>query len=190
MKLTLEQMLSMTYNRQTGFRLIIEKLRSIEHPILLETGSARLPDPRWGTFENNFKDDGMSTLIWDAFVNEHSGESYTVDIDKAAIDYVSTYVSDKAILTCKDSITFIWEKTKEFKENNKKVNLVYFDSFPSALYHLQELCAVMPILADNALIAVDDNYGKLDDRGTLIHEFMNNLKIPLLHNGIQKIWQL
>lgn len=190
MKLTLEQMVSLTYNRQSGFRVILNELRQIENPILFETGSARLPDPRWGTFENNFKDDGMSTLIWDAFINEHGGESYTVDIDRAAIDYVSTYVSHKAQLACQDSLSYIRSKTIEFRKLNKKVNFVYFDSFPSALYHLQELCAIMPILADNAIIAVDDNYGKPDDRGTLIHEFMNNIKVPIIHNGIQKVWKL
>lgn len=190
MKLTLEQMLSMTYNRQAGFRIIINELRKIENPILFETGSARLPDPRWGTFENNFKDDGMSTLIWDAFVSDHGGESYTVDIDKSAIDYVKQFVSAHANVVCQDSLSFIWEKVKLFRQENKKVNFIYFDSYPSALYHLQELCAIMPILADGAIIAVDDNYGKPDDRGTLIHEFMNNLKVPIMHNGIQKIWKL
>jgi len=187
---SLEQMLSMTYMREQGFRFIISELTTRENPIILETGSSRVPDPRWGTFENNFKDDGMSTLIWDAYIQQHGGELYSVDIDPSNIDYTQKYVGRNTKLYCMDSLRFLWEKRVELDEQDLYVDLLYLDSLHDPVHHLKELCAIMPRLSQGTLVAVDDNYGKADDRATLIHEFMNSIGIDIAHSGVQKIWKL
>jgi len=187
---SLEQMLSMTYMREQGFRFIISELTTRENPIILETGSSRIPDPRWGTFENNFKDDGMSTLIWDAYIQQHGGELYSVDINPSNIDYTQKYVGSTTKLYCMDSLRFLWEKRVELDEQDLYVDLLYLDSLHDPVHHLKELCAIMPRLSQGTLVAVDDNYGKADDRATLIHEFMNSIGIDIAHSGVQKIWKL
>jgi hypothetical protein len=187
--MTLEQMINMTGQRMSGFKLITDYLKTAENPIILETGSARVPDPRWGTVENNFKDDGMSTLIWDAFINEYDGEVHSVDIDPLNIEFANQYVT-KAQLYCMDSIKFLWERNKELEKRGLYVDMLYLDSLHDPLHHLKELCTIMPRLSEGSLIVVDDNYGKPDDRGTLIHQLMDNLEIQLVHNGVQKVWIL
>ena len=187
--MTLDEMIRMTADRSSGFKLITDHLRNTENPIILETGSARVPDPRWGTVENNFKDDGMSTLIWDAFIREHEGEVHSVDIDPKNIEFAKQYVK-KAQLYCMDSIKFLWERKKELEERDLYVDMLYLDSLHDPLHHLKELCTIMPRLTEGSLIVVDDNYGKADDRGTLIHQLMDNLEIPLVHYSVQKVWQL
>lgn len=182
-------MISMTNQRMDGFRLIVDHLKTTENPIILETGSARVPDPRWGTVENNFKDDGMSTLIWDAFIQEHEGEVHSVDIDPKNIEFAKQYVN-KTQLYCMDSIKFLWDRKKELEQRELYVDMLYLDSLHDPLHHLKELCTIMPRLTEGSLIVVDDNYGKPDDRGTLIHQLMDNLEIPLVYYGVHKIWQL
>lgn len=187
---TLEQMLSMTHMRESGFRYILNELRQRENPVILETGSSRVPDPRWGTFENNFKDDGMSTLIWDAFLIEHKGILHSVDIDQANIEYTKQFVNENTNLYCMDSIMFLWEKRVELDDKDLYVDLLYLDSLHDPLHHLKEICAIMPRLTSDSIIAVDDNYGKDNDRGLYIHQFMDNIGIDIAHNGVQKIWKL
>lgn len=187
---TLDKMVSMTHMRESGFNFILKELQQRKDPIILETGSSRVPDPRWGTFENNFKDDGMSTLIWDAFINNHGGSLYSVDIDPANIEYTRQYVNKETKLYCMDSIVFLWGKRIELDEKDLFVDLLYLDSMHDPIHHLKELCAIMPRLTSGSLIAVDDNYGKDNDRGIIIHEFMSSIGINLAHNGIQKVWIL
>lgn len=187
---TLEEMVSMTHLREQGFRYLIKELSSRDNPLILETGSSRVPDSRWGTFENNFKDDGMSTLIWDAFIQSHGGELHSVDIDPDNITYTKQYVSDMTTLYCMDSLNFLWTKRVELDEQDLYVDLLYLDSLHDPVYHLKELCAIIPRLTSDSIVAVDDNYGKDNDRGIIIHEFMNNIGINIAFNGVQKIWKL
>ena len=190
--MTLTEMISLTYRRQPGFEYIIEYLKTIDNPLILETGMVRDHSscPWEVTLESSFKDEGMSTLIFDQYINEYNGEFHSVDIEQINVDYIKKFVSDETVLHCGDSIGFLWDVKIELEKTNRFVDLLYLDSFEDPRHHLKELCVIVPRLRSGALIAVDDNYGNITDRGVLIHEMMDSIGIPLAHNGIQKIWKL
>jgi hypothetical protein len=64
-------------------------------------------------------------------------------------------------VTCSDSIAYLAQLVRA---GDLSIDLLYLDSYdldwadphPAALHHLQELCAIMPLLASGTLIMVDD----------------------------------
>lgn len=190
--MTLLEMISLTDKRQPGFEYMIDYLRSIDDPLIIETGMVRDHSGcEWEvTVESSFRDDGMSTLIFDQYINEYNGEFHSVDIEQINVDYTKRLISNETVLHCGDSIGFLWDLKIELEKVNRSIDLLYLDSFENPVHHLKELCVIIPRLKPGALIAVDDNYGNSNDRGLLIHEMMDGIGIPLVHNGIQKIWKL
>ena len=58
--------------RATGFDFIFNYLKDIRNPFIVETGCARQ--------ENNYEGDGLSTLLFDKYINEYGG--YLAAVDK------------------------------------------------------------------------------------------------------------
>lgn len=191
--MTLEEMLQQTGARQHSFRLMIEHIKKIPNPVIVETGCART--------ENNFHGDGMSTLIFDNYINTYNGEFYSVDISPNSVNFAKSKISTKTQIHCRDSVGFLYELNNTFRNQNKFVDLLYLDSFdfdksnphPSSVHHLKELVAIMGSLKSGTMIAVDDNFGDSFNRngkGMYVEEFMKAIDRPLIHDGYQLVWIL
>ena len=187
-------------NRADGFLKIFEILdRQKNDPLykkdtfhILETGCMR---PDHGDL--CYGDDGVSSFIFDTFVNEMGGAVVSVDIDPINVEYTKSKVSDKTRLYCDDSVSFISKIPAA-----QKFDLLYLDSFdihkdnphPSQLHHLMELAAVMKNTKPGTIIAVDDQDAFFDGgivgKGTYVKIFMERIGAKLIHNGYQIIWEL
>jgi len=143
--------------RYDTFRRIFEILEQKEkrYFTIVETGCMRAHRPR------DWQSDGLSTLLFDKFINFHNGMLYSVDINPSACGLARRYTSQKTTLVCSDSVSWLW---KLAKQTTLEIDLLYLDSFepqwdnlhPSALHHFKELCAILPILKNGTLIVVDD----------------------------------
>lgn len=201
MLMTLEEMLSRTAQRQTSFRFMVDHIKSIANPLIVETGCIRPSDQPWGTIEISFKDDGMSTCIFDAVINEQGGEFHSVDYTKNHVDYAKALVSPKTVFHCEDSVGFLYRFSKQLREQNRYIDLLYLDSFdfipenavPSMVHHIKELAVAFSSMRSGSLIAVDDNYGTDEEpkgKGVFVIELMKQIGIPMVHKGIQCIWRI
>lgn len=198
---TLKEMVSKTNQRQDSFQLMIDHLKTIEDPLIIETGCIRPSDQPWGTIDISFKDDGMSTCIFDRYINEYNGEFHSVDITPLHVEYATSMVSDKTQVHCDDSIHFLWEASKHLIENNQYVDLLYLDSFdwtvgnePACMaHHIKELACIVSRMKIGSLIAVDDNYKENNKRvgkGVYVAEFMESIGAELVHDGVQCVWRI
>jgi predicted O-methyltransferase YrrM len=183
---TIEDMLERTVagHRKESFELMLAHLKTIDNPLIIETGCARCPD--------NWQGDGMSTVIFDRHINLFGGELHTVDIDPNNVELARAMVSDRSTIHCADSVAWLWE----FNKFGRKIDLLYLDSFdfdfndpaPSQQHHLYELTAIVGSLRNGTMIAVDDNFGDRG-KGQLIKKFMEHIGNPMIHNGYQQIWK-
>jgi hypothetical protein len=182
---TLEKMLDLTVSghRKESFEKMIAHLKTIDNPLIVETGCSRQLD-NWGG-------DGMSTVIFDKYINEYGGEFNAVDINLDNVKMAQSLVSDKTTVHCSDSVSWLWN----FNKLGKKIDLLYLDSFdfdqhnpgPSMCHHLFELTAIRPSLKKGTMIAVDDNFGYFG-KGMLVKHFMEHIGNPIVHTGYQLIW--
>jgi hypothetical protein len=198
--MTLEEMIRKTGKRQDSFQIMIEHLKTCEEPLIIETGCARPPHKEWGSEDVSFKDEGFSTRIFDAFINQNGGELHSVDINPEHVEYALTQVSDKVQVHCNDSVEFLWQANQNLTETDNYVDLLYLDSYdyepedpwPSAAHHMKELAAIMSRLRPGSLVAVDDNFivnGQRQGKGAYIYDFMQSIGKPLVHEGYQYIWR-
>jgi hypothetical protein len=183
--MTLNEMVMKTGKRMPSFSWMLQHLNKTTNPLIIETGCARQ--------EDNYDGDGMSTLIFDAYVKEHGGEFHSIDINPLNTDFAKSKTSVAKVHTS-DSVKFLYE----FNQQNKKIDLLYLDSFdldasnphPSSLHHIFELTAIMPSLKEDTMICVDDNLDIGVGKGGYVNEFMNLLGKPKLYSGYQWIWIL
>ncbi|MBA2589719.1 MAG: class I SAM-dependent methyltransferase [Alphaproteobacteria bacterium] len=144
--------------RANTFRTMFEYLDRLNRPVnIIETGCARV---------NDWSGEGQSTILFDKYIHHHAAESklYSVDINKSAIDYASTFTGPKTTLTSDDSVKYLARLTADFLMKDRTADLVYLDAYdldwhhwyPSAAHHLMELCAVLRILRKDTLVVVDD----------------------------------
>jgi len=198
--MTLEEMLAKTGQRQESFQIMIDYLKTLTDPLIIETGCARPPHPEWGSEDVSFKDEGWSTRLFDAYVNEYNGEFYSVDITPAHVEFATSIVSDKTNVVCDDSVYFLYQASQQLTESNEFVDLLYLDSFdfepsdphPSSVHHIKELTSIISRLRPGSLIAVDDNFGKGAERtgkGMYVAEFMEAIGKPMIYEGYQLIWK-
>ena len=123
--------------REVGFTRIFEHLKTIENPVIVETGTVRK--------ENSFEGDGCSTVLFDHFVGTQGGTLISVDIDAAAFkiaadiqNYNNLFANEKESIdiTFKNSIelnkiSFSYKNRdkkiylNEDKSNNMFINLHY-----------------------------------------------------------------
>ena len=201
MKLTLQEMLSKTIctwdtrrSREPTFSLMINHLKTIKDPLIIETGCSRYDKNSEG-----FDGDGFSTIIFDTFINQYGGEFRTVDINPENIVFAKAQVSEKTQFFCEDSVGYLWKLNKELTEQNRYIDLLYLDSFdfepsnphPSSLHHVKELTAIFSRLKSGSMITLDDNFGDCNNRtgkGKYVEEFMKDIGIPLQYDGYQLVW--
>ena len=201
LEFTLEEMIAKTSKRQASFQIMIDHLKTIENPVIIETGSIRPSDQPWGTLDISFKDDGMSTCIFDRYINEYNGEFHSVDMTPEHAEYAQSMISDKSEVHCAESVGFLWAASKALAEEDQYVDLLYLDSYDYTegneaacmAHHIKELAAISSRLRPGSMIAVDDNYGTPSNRqgkGVYLIEFMESIGVPMIYDGVQCIWKL
>lgn len=200
--MTLEEMLAKTGNRQVTFQIMLDHLKTIDNPLIIETGCARPPDNvPWGTEDISFADDGFSTLIFDKFINDFGGDFHSVDLTPKHVEYARSRVSDKSQIHCDDSVGFLWHVSKILAEEERYVDLLYLDSYdyeesnpyPSMVHHIKEIAVILNRLRPGSMIAVDDNIGTGSERmgkPKYVAEMMEAMGLELVHEGKQLIWKL
>jgi hypothetical protein len=200
--MTLEEMISKTGQRQESFQIMIDHLKTIDNPLIIETGCARPPDNvPWGTEDISFADDGFSTLIFDKFINDFGGDFHSVDLTPKHADYARSRVSDKSQIHCDDSVGFLWHVSKILAEEERYVDLLYLDSYdyeesnpyPSMVHHIKEIAVILNRLHPGSMIAVDDNIGTGSERmgkPKYVAEMMEAMGLELVYEGKQLIWKL
>jgi hypothetical protein len=182
--------------RIVGFDLIFDYLRSIDNPLIVETGCARVPD--------NYTGDGESSLLFDEYINEYGGEFYTVDISSESVSYCrSKMKSRNSHVIQEDSITYLKQLNQELLTSGRKIDFLYLDSFDaprhdpavlftSAKHHLYELMTILPSLKPGAIIGVDDNWfenNQFDGKGKFVFDYMNSINNNPLLLDYQIFWK-
>lgn len=185
--MTLEEMLAKTGRRQEGFRFIIDNL-DVMQPIIVETGCIRQAD--------NWIGDGMSTLIWDALVQERGGAAVcSCDISLEAVAFARSQASRCAQISCVSSVPWLNLMPAE------SIDLLYLDSVDvdfsdhheGALHALCELTAAWRALESGALVAVDDNIvenGEHRGKGAYVARYFQKLGITPIFQGYQWVWRM
>jgi hypothetical protein len=182
--MNIEEMLSITGKREPSFRQMVEFLNGIKNPIIVETGCARV--------ENNFEGDGMSTLIFDAYVETSGGNLYSVDISEDSVGFAkSKIISEKTQIACEDSVGFL-------NKFDQSIDLLYLDSYdldpsdphPSSMHHIYELLAVSKRLKNGTMIVVDDNLNDEIGKGKYIADYFVKIGVPMIYLGYQQIWKI
>lgn len=147
-------------HRESTFRKIFEFLDRIDRPItILESGCVRN--------ETSFSTDGCSTVLFDKYISlrDKTSVCYTVDIDSNSVKTCKQLVSNRVNVIQSDSVNFFKKFAQNCFETNNSIDFVYLDSFdldwvnwyPSAIHHLQELCAVAKGIRPDTLVVVDDS---------------------------------
>lgn len=183
------ELISRTGKRSESFLLMINELAKKTSPLIVETGCSRM--------RNNFDGDGMSTLIFDSFVGEHGGECYSVDINRSHVEF-SQQNTKNVNIKIQDSVEFLYEFNQILQNRNRKVDLLYLDSFdfdesnthPSSFHHMKELTVIWPSLTNDTIIAVDDNFENGKGKGQYVREFLSNIGIEPIYSGYQIVWKL
>jgi len=165
------------------FELLQLKNKSYYH--IVETGCARIAD--------SFAGDGMSTVLFDEFVNYYEGSVVSVDINKAHCNLARSITSNKTEVHCEDSVSFLWRYDPPIP-----IDLLYLDSFdinfskphPAMLHHLKELCAIIKHLKEGTMIVVDDMQNETSGKGVYIAEFLRDLGYKRFIDGYQIGWIL
>jgi len=174
-------------HRKDTFKKMFEYLESLkkEEYLIVETGICRT--------DNNFSGDGMSSLMFDEFINYHNGRFITIDINKENVNFAKTKLSKKAEIINEDSVVAL----ENISRSNKLVgvDLLYLDSFDvdwknphlSALHHLKEMVSAKEMIKDHTLIVVDDNR-KNSGKGMYVSDYMSNLNKEKYFDEYQIGW--
>lgn len=166
--------------REEAFRYIGQHLP--EKPVIVETGTVR--------DVGNWAGDGQSTIVWDYFAELLDGIVYTIDINETGVRIVEELGLERTVAVQGDSLDMI-PKIKT------PIDFLYLDSYdidwnnpePSAEHHLQELLAALPMLKDEALIAVDDNRAD-SGKGFKVAQHLETLGAVEVVSGYVRVWSL
>jgi len=195
-------------HRTEGFRKIFGYLDRFNRPIaIIETGCVRQRD--------NWAGDGQSTILFDKYAEFHSGSVvFSVNLDPQATALCRSLVSDRVRIRTGDSIAWLKSLTDDPPAELRYVDLLYLDSYdvdfddplPSAIHHLKELVAIVPLLSAGTLVAVDDSPSsfvgvhdpnssfnlirppKIDGKGRLIAEYAAQIGAEVLFVDYQCAW--
>jgi len=185
-----QRLVNQTGKRSESFKIMIDGLQDRHKPLIVETGCVR--------DVNNISGDGVSTLIFDLFIQEHGdGEFYSVDISDRNVA-IAKANTKKANVSCLDSVKFLYQLNKTLRKTNRIIDLLYLDSFDahphvrheSSLHHLKELVAIWPSCTNGTIIAIDDNFEDGSGKGTYVKSFFSDLGIKPIFDGYQIIWQV
>ena len=175
--------------REVGFTRIFEHLKTIEDPVIVETGTVRE--------DYNFEGDGCSTILFDNYIGNKGGTLISVDIDPVACKNARTVTTNAEVVEA-DSVEYL-------ATLDGKVDLLYLDSFniynwlddwKASAHHLKEIFAAKNVIKEGTLIVVDDNLyvPKSEDnerksgKGRIIHELMQSIGIPTFIDGYHIGW--
>jgi predicted O-methyltransferase YrrM len=184
-----QQLIDKTGKRKNSFSLMIDKIKCKTEPIIVETGCSR--------HSNNFDGDGMSSLIFDSFIQSNGGIFYSVDINPSHVQFAKESTI-KAQITCGDSIKFLSYLNQKLRSENQYIDLLYLDSFdfdtqnphPSSLHHIMELVSIWPSCRNGTIIAVDDNFLDGTGKGQYVNEWMEKNNINPIFKDYQIIWEI
>jgi hypothetical protein len=179
-----EDLINRTDFRKDGFNLMVEHLRTIENPLVVETGCARE--------EGSWTGDGMSTRIFDSYVTINGGVFHSVDISEDNVAVSKRITGEKSQIHCSDSVAWL----EEFNKAGRKIDLLYLDSFdldkenpqPSMEHHMKEYHAIKDCIGPGTMLAIDDNFSD-KGKGFLVRDFLKEQGIEPIHNGYQLIWK-
>lgn len=164
------------------FSVLEEKRKDFYY--IVETGCARTND--------NFSGDGMSTVLFDMFVNYYDGKVLSIDINAQHCEFAKSLVSNKTKVVCSDSVEYLWMTEAG---SGKSMDLLYLDSYDidfnkpheSALHHMKELCAISCKLESGTLVVVDDNTSK-SGKGMYVASLLDGLGYKRFINDYQIGW--
>lgn len=175
--------------RKEGFEIIFKELEKLDKDFftIVETGTTRKsPEHRlaWK--------DGLSTILFENFVNYYNGEVYSIDIDNSACENCKKITGDKVNVVNDDSCSALLKI-------EQPADLYYLDSYdadrknplPSQEHHLKEFKTIEPFLKNN-LVAIDDNYtinGKNVGKGKLIEDYLSAQNIYPIYKGYQIVYK-
>lgn len=175
------------YHRSGTFKKVFKYLDNLENknPCIVETGTCRE--------EDNFAGDGMSTLMFDEYINYIGGSFTSIDINEENINFAKSKVSEKSNLICGDSVFNLYNISKD--EGFPMIDVLYLDSFdidmknthPSSFHHIKELLAIQSKIKKGALIIVDDSISGTG-KGQYINEYMKDIGKECFFNEYQIAW--
>jgi hypothetical protein len=173
--------------RADGFAAIFRAMETQAKPIIVETGCLRVP--------GNWRGDGQSTFMFDAFVRERGGWAFSIDLTLEAVETAREACSGSTHLILGDSVAAL----NALAETSKgPISLLYLDSFdlgstplPSAIHHGLELIAARPLLGPGSLVVVDDyGIGGQGGKGMIVDQFFSRSSAEVLYSGYQKVWRI
>jgi hypothetical protein len=182
-------------HRQSGFDFIFEYLRKTDKPFILETGCARK--------EDNWFGDGLSSLLFDKYIQEYGGKFITIDVSEESVNFCKSRVSNRTEVILGDSVKCLYDLNQRLLTSNEKIDLLYLDSmdaprdrpeivFQSAVHHLYEFTAISRSLKAGALVCVDDNWitnNRSEGKGMLIGNYFDHIGKNPAKMGYQIIWK-
>jgi hypothetical protein len=179
----LEQMYNYLGHRKDSFLYIFVYLINQQKTFynIIETGCTR---------KTTDFDDGMSSILFDRFINFYDGKLSTVDISEKNCNLCRQNVSEKTYIYNMDSVQFLYNYSKY--NNSNPIDLLYLDSYDidwnnphkSSLHHLKELCAIIPHLSKGSIIMIDDNANNIG-KGQYVVDFLENIGATLLFSEYQ-----
>jgi hypothetical protein len=173
--------------RAETLRKIFEELekKNKEFYLIVETGCVRTT--------NGYGGDGMSTVLFDEFVNFHDGMVVSVDINRKNCELAQSMTSNKTIVHCSDSIDFLNHYTL-----SNEIDLLYLDSldidfsnpYKSAQHHMNEFNAIKARLEKGTIIVVDDYKSDESGKGMYIAKYMRDTGYKRFIDDYQIGWVL
>lgn len=146
--------------RAGGFAQIFEHLDRFDRPVgIVEAGCMRRP-------EGALAGDGGSTVLFDRYAAFHPGSTvHSVDIDAAAVSLCRQMVSPLVTVAARDSVAFLSAFAAAPPAGFPALDLLFLDSTEadrkgseaSALQHLKEVMAALPLVGAESLVVVDDS---------------------------------
>lgn len=145
--------------RAETFAGAFEYLDRFDRPILIvETGCTRQAD--------DWSRQGRSTVLFDKYAEFHPGTIvYSVDRDPSATAGCRSIVSSRVAVHTADPVGFLKGLADKPPAEFGAIDMLYLDSYevnfddvlPSALHHMEELTAAMPLIHPETLVMVDDS---------------------------------
>ncbi len=131
-------------------------------------------------------------------MQSRGGAVYSVDIEPRATTACRSLVSYQVNLFTGDSVKFL-KDILPFLLRDLPLDLLYLDSFdllvshplPSALHHMNELMAAMPLLRPETLVVVDDSpalYDEVGGKGMLIAKHALRVGADMMFCSYQVGW--
>lgn len=168
-------------DRDRTFRLLLDHLKTTDHPHVIETGCMRA--------EEDFTA-GMSTYLLGMFLDKHGGHLDSVDLDPNNCHFARKWTApfgDAVTVHTQDSVTFLTSYT------GPKLAAVYLDSLDVgqvgyAEHCLKEAQAAVKLLDDGGLVLIDDSprsRGRWTGKGTTAIPWLMANNFDMVYSGYQ-----